>query len=451
MFNLDLDKKISEKHAKVCVIGLGQVGLPTALTFSSVGFSVIGVDINRDLIDKLNSKITPFVEHGLDELLSTSIDSGRFTATYELSNSIPQSDIIVVCVATPINDQIQPNLSFLENVCNSLSNFSLDDKLIIIESSIPPGTFEELVVPILKKSSNSNFYMAYVPERLAPGQGLDEIQNTPRLIGSDDEISKNITEKFYKNMVKAQIVHTSIKIGQISKLVENTYRDVNIAFANEISRICELYGIDVQDLIKVSNSHPRVNILQPGPGVGGPCLPKDPYLLLNPKGRIPIKSELISNSRNINDNVPSRISSMVAFSLKKQNKIINDSSVLILGTAYKKNVSDSRFSPAKNLINELQKIGLTVFAIDPFTDERFGAKNVNSIWDIINTIDVVVVITDHDDFKTISLSKIKEHISSSLTIIDTRRIFDKNECESLGIEYLSIGYSASSTMDGSNI
>jgi UDP-N-acetyl-D-mannosaminuronic acid dehydrogenase len=445
---LDLNEKIITKHAKVCVIGLGQVGLPTALTFSHVGFSVIGIDINQDLINKLNSKITPFVEHGLDELLSTSIDSGRFTATNELSSSIPQSDIIVVCVATPINDQIQPNLSFLENACNSLSNFSLDNKLIIIESSIPPGTFEELVLPILKKSTGSNFHMAYVPERLSPGQGLDEIQNTPRLIGTNDEISKNMTEKFYKNMVKSQIVHTSIKIGQISKLVENTYRDVNIAFANEISRICELYGIDVQDLIKVSNSHPRVDILQPGPGVGGPCLPKDPYLLLNPKGQAPIKSELISNSRNINDNVPVRISSMTALSLKKQNKIINDSSVLILGTAYKNNVSDSRFSPAKNLIYELQKIGLTVFAIDPFTNERFGAKNINSIWDIIKKIDVIIVITGHDDFKTISLSKIKEHMKSGLTIIDTRRIFDKIECESLGIDYFSTGYTNFSNMDG---
>ena len=446
--DLQLDR-ISKTHSQICIIGLGQVGLPTALTFSHAGFSVVGVDINENIVNSLNSKKPYFVESGIEELLVNCIDKKLFKASTNFVESVSKSDIVIVCVATPITNDVKPNLQFLETVCLSLSKLDLKSKLIIIESSIPPGTFNNLVLPIIN-TNNNNFWTAFVPERLSPGSGLYEIQSTSRVIGTLDNDSKLLTEKLYDKITSGKIITTTVSIAEISKLVENTFRDVNIALANEISKICEIYEIDIQELLKVCNSHPRVNLLQPGPGVGGPCLPKDPYLLLNPQGNKPISSELISNSRKINDGMPKHVANIVYDSLNKQNKIPSNSSVLILGVAYKNNVSDSRFSPAEPLINELQQNGLSVFVHDPFSSERFGAKNIDSIWDVLNIIDVIVVITDHDDFKKFSLAKIKEKMKSIPIIIDTRRIFDKDECESLGIEYLSLGYKKS-FKEGSNL
>jgi UDP-N-acetyl-D-mannosaminuronic acid dehydrogenase len=440
-------EKISQKNAHISIIGLGQVGLPTALTFSNSGFSVIGVDINEKIVNTLNSKKPSFSEFGLEELLVRCIENKLFSASTNFIDSVSKSDIVIVCVATPITDDVKPNLQYLESVCHSLSKLNLENKLIIIESSIPPGTFNQLILPIINNTNTKNFWTSFVPERLSPGSGLSEIRSTSRLIGTMDEESKILTQNLYDTITTGKILTTSVQVAEISKLVENTFRDVNIALANEVSKICEIYGIDMQELLRVCNSHPRVNLLNPGPGVGGPCLPKDPYLLLNPHGQKPIISELISNSRAINDSMPKHVANMVLTLLNKQNKLPTESSALILGVAYKNNVSDSRFSPAEPLIKELQENGLTVFVTDPYSNERFGAKNTDSIWDVLDTVNVIIVITDHDDFKNISLSKIKEQMKNPPIIIDTRRIFDKNKCESLGIEYLSLGYKKSSNGD----
>ncbi|MGI0010217.1 MAG: nucleotide sugar dehydrogenase, partial [Nitrosopumilaceae archaeon] len=224
-----LYSKISQKSSKICVIGLGQVGLPTALTFCKEGYDVIGLDVNKNLVSKLNNKESPFNEYGLDELLTICVEKGTFKATTNLTDAITIADVIIVCVATPITDEIKPDLSALENVCNSLSEFSLENKLIIIESSIPPGTFEGLVIPLLgnKSKQGVNYWAAFVPERLSPGQGLDEIQSTPRLIGYADEKSGILAKALYEKIVHSEILLVSIQVAEISKLVENTYRDVN--------------------------------------------------------------------------------------------------------------------------------------------------------------------------------------------------------------------------------
>ena len=283
----NLLSKIENYEAKICVIGLGQVGLPTALTFCQSGFDVTGHDINKDLLSSLNQSKAPFEEKGLEELLKSCIASKRFHTNSNAEDSIRNADVIIVCVATPLTSGIMPDLSYLEKACQSISEISLDNKLVIIESSIPPGTFKGLVLPILEKKSKlgKDFWAAFVPERLAPGIALSEIKTTPRVIGYADEESSKIATSLYRKMVTSQVVSTPVEVAEISKLVENASRDVNVAFANEVGLICENYGIDVVELIKVCNSHPRVKLLQPGPGVGGPCLPKDPYLLLNPPGK----------------------------------------------------------------------------------------------------------------------------------------------------------------------
>ncbi len=432
---------IRNQTAKICVMGLGQVGLPTALTFSEVGFDVAGYDINEKLLSSLNSKQVPFEEMNLGNLLNSCMEKRKFRTNSNLEECVKNSDVIIVCVATPLTNDIKPDLSSLEKACQSLSKTSLKNKLVIIESSIPPGTFVGLIVPTLRKQNKTgiDFWVAFVPERLAPGQALIEIRTTHRIIGHIDDDSGILAKTLYEKIVDSQILMTPVQIAEVSKLIENTYRDVNIAFANEVGLICEKYGIDAAELIRVCNSHPRVKILQPGPGVGGPCLPKDPYLLLNPQDSLSIESKIILESRKINDNMPYHTVSLVTDSLKEQNKKLSESTVLVLGTAYKANVSDTRLSPAREIITQLIKSGCNVFVYDPKTVETFDGKKVSNISDVLNTCDVAVLVTDHDEFKKLDVKEFQKMRKEPI-LVDTRRIFQKNQAESLGIHYLSIGY-----------
>jgi len=432
---------ISNKDAKICVIGLGQVGIPTALTFSKIGFNVIGHDIDKNLLENLNSGKIPFHEANLQNLLSDSIENKKFSTNSNIKEAVENSDIIIVCVATPLTQDVKPDLSALESVCKSISNLVLDNKLVIIESSIPPGTFERLVLPILEKKNNlgKNFWAAFVPERLAPGQAFNEIRTTPRVIGYVDEESSSIAKKLYEKIVESEILETPVRVAEISKLVENTFRDVNVAFANEVGLICERYGIDSSELVKVCNSHPRVNLLQPGPGVGGPCLPKDPYLLLNPQNGEPIESKIILQARKINDNMPSHVVDLISNLIEDQNKKLDESTILVLGVAYKGNISDARFSPSKEIISKLIKNGSKILVYDPISTENFGGERISDLWKALGESDVLVVVTDHDEFKNLDLTKIKKTMKNP-AIVDTRRVFDLKLAENLGIKYLAVGY-----------
>ena len=436
-----LIEAIRKQNAKICVIGLGQVGLPTALTFSEAGFDVTGYDINEKLLSTLNSKKAPYEENNLETLLKSCMGKGRFSIISNFEESVRKSDVIIVCVSTPLTNDVKPDLSYIEKVCQSLSGLSLKNKIVIIESSIPPGTFAGLVLPLLGRQNKFgvDFWSAFVPERLAPGQAFSEIRETPRIIGHIDEESGIIAKALYEKIVSSEILMTPVQIAEVSKLVENTYRDVNIAFANEVGLICEKYDIDVVELIRVCNSHPRVKLLQPGPGVGGPCLPKDPYLLLNPGGNLQIESRIILESRKINDNMPYHVVSLLADALEEQNKRLSETTVLILGTAYKANVSDTRLSPAREIITQLIKSGTNVFVYDPKTDEKFGGKQISKISDVLAACDAVLLVTDHDEFKKIDVKEFQK-MKKKPILVDTRRIFQKNKVETLGIHYLSIGY-----------
>jgi len=433
-----LQNLIETKSVNIGVIGLGQVGLPTALSFCDVGFSVIGNDLNQSLLEKISKGKSPFEEPGLDNLLKFYIQSKKFTTEINFEQTINDSNIVIVCVPTPLGDGIKPDLSALENVCNSLSNLELNEKLIIIESSIPPGTMENIVVPIIKKT-NKDCMIAFVPERLSPGQAFSEIQTTPRIIGYIDKISGELTKLLYKNLVTSKIFLTNAKVAEISKLVENTFRDVNVALANEISLICEKYDIDFLELQKVCNSHPRVNLLDAGPGVGGPCLPKDPFLLLNPSNSESISSEIIESARKTNDSMPNHVVEIAKSALAKVDKSLTGSKITVLGVTYKSNVSDVRLSPAKGIISKLLESSDEVIVYDPQTSERFGAQKNTNLWNSISNSDVLIIVTNHDEFKNLDLNKIKSKMKTPI-IVDTRRIFDSNRAEEIGIMYYAVGY-----------
>ena len=229
-------------------------------------------------------------------------------------------------------------------------------------------------------------------------------------------------------------------MAEISKLVENTYRDVNIALANEIGIICEVYGIDFNELSSVCNSHPRVNLHKPGPGVGGPCLPKDPYLLLNPFNSEQIKSDIILNARKFNDKMPDHVFSLVKRALLEKNKKIENSVISVLGTAYKANVSDTRSSPAKKIIKQLLDLGCNVKVNDPNTEAGFGGLYEKNILNTVKKSDLVVILTDHDEYKELDLHIMSDSMNENPILVDTKRVFDKKEADTAGFLYVSIGY-----------
>ncbi len=436
-----LSEKIQNFQANICVVGLGQVGLPTALTFAKQGYKVYGYDIDKSLTRSLSQKQSLFKEEGINELISMTVENGRFEPSDSLDYCVDKSEIIIICVATPTTNTL-PNLSFLENASKSLGELDLQEKLVIIESSIPPGTFKDFVLPIIAQNSilGKNFWAAYVPERLSPGQALSEIQKTPRIIGDEDGQSAELARSLYQSIVNSEIISTSSKTAELSKLVENTYRDVNIAFANEISLICEKYGTDFVELFRICNSHPRVNLHMAGPGVGGPCLPKDPYLLLNAIKGQKIESKIITESRKINDLMPLHISKLVTNALESQGKSLNDSTVLILGTAYKGNVSDTRLSPSKPIIEDLQQKQCNVLVYEPLAIETFGAEKINNLdRTIMENCDALVVMADHDEFKDIN-TEIFQSMRQKPIVVDTKRIFNSKNIEKLGIIYISVGY-----------
>ncbi|MCV0399626.1 MAG: nucleotide sugar dehydrogenase [Nitrosarchaeum sp.] len=435
----ELQERINSSKAQICVVGLGQVGLPVALSFCNVGFVVRGLDVDKDHIELLKNGKSPFEEPILEEMLIKSRKEERFFPTLD-QNAIAESDVIIVCVPTPISKEIKPDLSLLKNACDTISRFELKNKLIVIESSIPPKTFESMILPSLSGDKTTNIFASYVPERLSPGQAFEEINTTPRVIGARDQKSRDVTYDLYKKIIKADIFKTSPIVAETCKLVENTFRDVNIALANEIAMICERYDIDVLEIQKICNSHPRVNLLTPGPGVGGPCLPKDPYLLLNPQDSEQIDSKIISNARKINDYMPSHVFHLIENTLKEQNKEIKNSTITILGTAYKGNVSDTRYSPSEKIASLLLETCSNVKINDPHSKISFGAKYEENISKAIKNSDVVVILTDHDEYKNINLQEMKKDMNDDPILIDTRRIFDKEIAENVGFTYVSIGY-----------
>lgn len=437
----DLVKKIQDRSLRLTVLGIGYVGLPTAALFANVGFQVIALDIKSEIVEAVNSGVSPINEPGLKELLSINVQAGRLSATLNSTESLKQADVIMISVQTPIDHDKKSNLSFLMNALEEVGTTMKKGSLVIIISTVPPSTILENVKPNLELLSgltvDDEFYLAYVPERIAPGKAINEFVESPRLIGGIGPNSTKIAVELFKTVCK-KVIETDAATAEVSKLAENTFRDVNIAFANQLALICERHGVDAQKVIELANTHPRVNIHTPGPGVGGPCLPKDPYLLINKIKHT--KPNIIKTARQINDYMPKHIIKLILQALKNTDKKVKNSRIAILGTAYKGNVDDSRLSPSESIIHELISLEVKTTVYDPYCIEIFGAKRTNSLNEAIEGSDCLVIITDHTEFKNLNLQEIKNLMNSKPAIIDGRRIINPHEAEKLGILYYGIGF-----------
>lgn len=430
----DFVDKIKKRKAVLGIIGLGQVGLPTALSFLKLGYKVLGYDINERLVRDLNSGKSHIPEEGFDDLLKKFMGEELFLASTS-EKILTETDIVIICVATPLDSSGKADLSFLQKAVELTSRHLGKQKLIVVESTIPPRTMKDFVIPILEKASyrtvGKDFLVAFCPERIAPGNSMQEFVNNARIIGADDEESYRAAKTLYEMLTNGGLARADMTTAEISKLAENTYRDINIAFANELSILCEKYGVDVMDVIRLANTHPRVHIHRPGPGVGGPCLPKDPYLLM---GGMDASNSLVKMARSINDAMPRHVVEMMSGIIQRHGKV-SGQKIMVLGVSYKPNVNDVRYSPAQGIISALRNRGFTDITVhDPFASESFGAKFVGDL-STLSSADCVIVVTGHSVYGSLSPDQFK----SGCVIIDAARVLDKKRFSTDRCIYVALG------------
>lgn len=399
----------------VNVIGLGYIGLPTALMLASHGVDIVGTDYNRDLVDSLNKGKLTFKEDGLDELYNKALSADIiFTTEYQSCN------IYIISVPTPydiFSKKIDPK--FIESAVKSIIEVCPKGATMIIESTVSPGTIDKQVRPLIEEKGlviGEDVNLVHAPERIIPGNMIYELLHNNRTIGADsEEIGENV-KKLYSSFCKGEIIVTDIRTAEMTKVVENTYRDINIAYANELAKICRFDNLDVYEIIRIANKHPRVNILSPGPGVGGHCISVDPWFLV---GDYPGLANFVLAARKINDSMPDFVLERIHV-IMKENGMTDVSRVGLYGLTYKENVDDMRNSPTLQILESMDRhlCGNLVKIYDPLIEDDVVPNQIHDFDEFLNAIDLIVLLVGHDEIKE-NMAKLKGKI-----ILDTR-----NMCE----------------------
>ncbi|BCD26149.1 UDP-N-acetyl-D-mannosamine dehydrogenase [Bacillus cereus] len=406
---------------KICVMGLGYIGLPTASLLATKGFQVHGVDVNENAVEMINSGKVHIYEPDLDILVKAAVQSGKLKASLQPE----EADIFILAVPTPFKDGHKPDLTYVEAAAKTIAPVIKNGDIVILESTSPIGTTERVADWILAERSDltiseemhsdkGRIYVAHCPERVLPGHILKELVENDRIIGGLDKESTKRTVEFYKQFVKGQILDTNARTAEMAKLTENSFRDVNIAFANELSLICDKLNINVWELIRLANRHPRVDILQPGPGVGGHCIAVDPWFIVD---AAPEEARLIHTARNVNDYKPMYVVEKV----KEKADRFKNPIISCLGLAFKANIDDLRESPALDIVKQLATSGVgEIIAVEPHVSELpISLKNEGvtllPVEEAVMKSDIILVLVDHEVFLSLDFDQLKEKI-----VIDTK-------------------------------
>ena len=402
---------------KMCVLGLGYIGLPTSLLFAQK-HEVIGVDVNSEIVNKLNNGELPFDEPGLYELFEKA--KNNFSA----KTGVEQSDVYLIAVQTPLEKSVKvADLNYVQSAAEMIYPHLKKDDLVILESTVPPGTSELVIIPILEKSGikSGDFSFIHCPERAIPGNTIYEMVHNNRILGGLDKKSIERAKELYSSFVEGDLYETNLRTAELVKLMENSYRDINIALANEFAQIADECKINIWETITLANKHPRVNILRPGPGVGGHCISVDPWFLTEGT----TKCRIVSLARDINDSMPNYVLKIVREILKD----INSPTITVLGVAYKGDVDDTRETPALKFIKLAVNEGYTVKVHDPHVKE-FEYEILN-LQEAVRDSDCIVLITDHSVFKQINPEDIST-LMRNKNLVDTRNILPHERWKQAG-------------------
>jgi len=421
---------------KLCIFGLGYVGLPLACIAAEKGYEVFGVDVDEKKVKLINNGISPIN----DEELKNSLKNlkGKIKATTNGATAVKNSDIIAVCVPTPLDENFHPDLKYVKSAAETISKNLKRGQLIIIESTVSPLTTEEDVIPILENlglKSGEDFMLAFCPERIDPGNKKFKLKNIPRVIGG---VNKKSTEKaieFYKSILDAEVLDVGLpKNAEAVKIMENAFRDINIAFVNEMAKSFDILDIDITKIIKGASTKPFAFMAHyPGCGVGGHCIAVDPYYLIERVSKKGFECRFLQLARTINNSMPEYTINRIIEGLNEIDMGVKGTKISVLGLAYKGNIDDTRGSPAFEIIEKLKKMGGKIKVFDPYVPKMSNCDNLNEAL----SCECIVIVTDHDEFKNLDLNLLKE--KGAKVIIDGRNILDKEKIKELGIVYRGIG------------
>lgn len=408
---------------KVCVVGLGYIGLPTAAFIASKGVKVVGVDVNERFVKLINEGKVPFFEPGFEELLAKVVEEGNLVAQAEQV----EADAYIVCVPTPFQDNHEVDTKYIRAASEALAPHLRPGALVVLESTSPPGTTEDMANHLIElrpdlsldDEDDNAIFVAHCPERVLPGQIMEEMENNDRVIGGLTPKGTELARDLYATFCTAELLMTNATTAEMAKLTENSFRDVNIAFANELSLICDRLGIDVWELIELANHHPRVNILQPGPGVGGHCIAVDPWFIVS---AAPEEAKLIKLARDVNDGKPEWVIEQVVKALEGNEKPV----VAALGIAFKNDIDDLRESPSLEIVKRLgvDNPELDIRVVEPNVDELPAVlSNISNLTkqdtkEAIAAADIVLLLVNHKEFVNLDQS-----VLEGKTVIDTKGIW----------------------------
>lgn len=434
----ELSDKIDKKDALIAVVGLGYVGLPVACMFAQKGFHVIGVEIRVDRVKMINSGHNPIEgdEPGLTEMLTEVIRSGNLRVTTAYAE-LSVADVLLIDVETPVDDfDHRPRYAALKSACASLGPVLKPGSLVIVESTVAPGTVEHVVRPLLEETSgkqvNQDFLLGACPERVMPGKLLANLRTLSRVCGGATPETSALMIQLYRHIVEADLDATDVITAEMVKTTENAYRDVEIAFANEVALICEANGADVWRIRDLVNKSPYRNMHLPGAGVGGHCIPKDPWLLAYAaEGKIPLR--LIPVARSINDTMPNHVANMVADALKLAGCNISEVRVGVLGYAYLENSDDTRNSPSEILIARLTEMGMTPVVHDPWVTEYQG-----DLLEMMRGCNAVILMVKHEAYRNVDLSALRDVLKTPI-LVDARGFYIPEQVRCAGFTYRGIG------------
>lgn len=410
-------------------VGLGYIGLPTAVVLAQSGMKVVGVDVSQERVNLINAGTSPIVEPGLEQALNTTLESGQFHAQTEM----PETNAYVVAVPTPFADNYEVDTSFIFSAADAIAPMLSEGALVVLESTSPPGTTRRMAERIIEKRPDLTIdgdpnpegkpvvFFAHCPERILPGKALEELRTNDRIIGGMSPRATELATQVYGSFCDGELLPTDDVTAEMAKLTENSFRDVNIAFANELSIIADKLGVDVWELIELANHHPRVNILQPGPGVGGHCIAVDPWFIVSSD---PENSRIIRTAREINDGKPKWVLSKVQEAVQHS----PEATIAVLGLAFKANIDDLRESPSLKIATEIAETlpQNRIFAVEPNVSELPHAlaqhDNVKlvSVDTAVDEADVVVLLVDHDEFVDLWSPSL-----SAKTVIDTKGLWPR--------------------------
>ena len=394
------------------VIGLGYIGLPTALMMAAHGVEIVGTDYNKELVNTLNAGKTTFKEDGLDDLFQKAVEKGvKFTTEYQ------KTDKYIISVPTPY-DKFTKRIDacYVISAIKEIMNVCEKGAIVVIESTVSPGTIDKYIRPVIEENGfviGKDINLVHAPERIIPGNMIYELLHNNRTIGADDRAIGEEIKKYYASFCRGEIVVTDIKSAEMSKVVENTFRAVNIAFANELAKICRHDNMDVYEIIKICNMHPRVNILQPGPGVGGHCISVDPWFLV---GDYPSLAKVIDESMKTNDGMPDFVLQRI-YDIMKEKNITDVKRVGLYGLTYKENVDDCRESPTLQLLESQERhLAEPLKVYDPFMTEDIVKNQYHDFDAFLNDVDLVVIMVGHNEIKE-NMDKLVGKV-----VLDTRNI-----------------------------